>query len=76
MIIEKLGLLKFFHVGAGQVFEFEGKIYMRVLQINVMNADGKYEAVCNAVDLIKGDKAVFEDDDKVTLYDKAKVTLI
>ena len=73
MKIEKRWLVKFYNVMFGQVFEYDGKIYMRVLQINVMNADGKDEAICNAIGLGNGDINVFEE---VTVYENAKVVLI
>lgn len=75
MKVEKPGLVKFCHVRSGQVFEYEGKIYMRVLQITVMDSDGKDEIICNAISLVNGDENVFEDDEEVMVYNNAKVVI-
>ena len=76
MKIEKRWLVKFFHVQSGQVFEYNGTIYIRILAITVLDSDGKPEKLCNAIDLNNGEINVFEDDEEVTVYDNAKVVLI
>lgn len=76
MIIEKRWLIKFYNIHPGEVFEYNGTIYMRTVQIDVLDTDGKPEILCNAIDLHNGEINVFNDDEEVTVYNNAKVVLI
>ena len=76
MIIEKRWLVKFYNVMPGQVFEYNGIIYIRIFAIITLDTDGQPEKLCNAIDLCNGDINVFDDDEEVTVYDNAKVVLI
>ena len=76
MIIEKRWLVKFYNVMPGQVFEYNGIIYIRIFAIITLDTDGLPEKLCNAIDLSNGEINVFDDDEEVTVYDNAKVVLI
>lgn len=76
MIIEKRWLVKFHDVMPGQVFEYDGCVYIKAERTAVLlkNIDGQVSI--NAVGLENGTYTKIEDDDEVTVYDNAKVVLI
>lgn len=76
MKIEKLWQVKFIEVKHGQVFEYNGIIYIRIFAITTLDTDGHPETLCNAIDLRNGEINVFDGNEEVTLYDNAKVVLI
>ena len=68
--------MKFIELKHGQVFEYNGIIYIRIFAITTLDVDGQSETLCNAIDLRNGEINVFEDNEEVTLYNNAKVVLI
>lgn len=66
MIIEKLWTVKLCKISRGQVFEFDGNLYMRITDY--------YDV--NAVALKTGCLFNIDIEQEVTLYDNAKVVLI
>ena len=70
MKIEKAGTVKFKDVKLGQVFEYEGNIYMCCL---ILDSEGRTAA--NSVNLEKANYKRYDDKIEVTLYENAKVVL-
>ena len=73
MKVEKQGTVQFKDVKVGQVFEWDGKIFMRILTISTPDTD--HLRLANSVNLQKGTDASFKDLEEVTLYEDAKVVL-
>lgn len=76
MIIEKRWLVKFRNVMPGQVFEFDGCLYIKAECKAALLKDIDGMASINAVGLTNGGYMIMEDDEEVTVYDNAKVVLI
>ncbi len=75
MIIEKRWLVKFKDVIPGNVFEYNGRVYMRILQISTLDCDGRPEIIGNAINLYDGGIEDIDYDEDVTSYEKAKVVI-
>ena len=76
MIIEKLWQVKFIELKHGQVFEYNGIIYIRIFAITTLDTDGQPETLCNAIDLRNGEINVFDGNEEVTVYCNEKVLLL
>lgn len=76
MTIEKRWLVKFYNVMPGQVFEYDGCIFIKAELTVALLKDIDGMPSINAVGLKNGTYTKIEDDDEVTVYDNAKVVLI
>ena len=70
MKIERRQTEKFKSVRHGQVFEYEGNVYIRT---KILDDEGRIAA--NAVNLETGDYKRYVDSIEVSLYDNAKVVI-
>lgn len=72
MKIERPKVIEFQDVKIGQVFDYNGDIFMRILTIEAPDKDVR---LANSVNLQTGTDELIKDLQEVTLYENAKVVI-
>lgn len=72
MKIEKPKVVEFQDVEVGQVFDYNGDIFMRILTIEAPDKDLR---LANSVNLQTGTDILMYDTEEVTIYENAKVVI-